>query len=1164
MAYHAQIRSAMPPGVVKNTTQDRHKGNELMQRLAAVYAIVLLAVALSAQSSENLIKDPSFENPKTRDNNGLVFADWQGNIYEGQCRFEVGLIAHSGKHSCEMLSEQGKIRIYTPELDLQPGRYRFSGFVRGLDVAASGSMGNYAMDLCADGATYLPMGGAGTFDWRPFHYVFESKEAKKARVSIGLCATGKVWVDDVVLEKVDAAAELTAQPVFDAEAKPIASPGELSAQPIKCKACGSKNNPAWATCYVCGANVGTKKFTTPAKVAFIELQDGSLAPFEKSDGGVASFKKTPAGEPALYLEKGWLETAKVNGKWMNWSEHGLVHIDVFNPADKAADVYVEVRDSKSLDFQSRVNIYTTVPPGKSTITFPTDMYTNEKAHPGRALDPQEIHRFVVSSDTPPIYFTGFRLERLDTAEVTFDELHALSFGPADAPVCEGFERATNATAYSAARGYGWVGAELWREWNMRQPDSLTQSCVCPQAGSFRIDVPNGKYHIATIIDSPGGFWGEVQFYRQRKLTVNGHPWIDESMNFVEAKRRFFQNAMHEDLPGIDPMEAYIKPRLQWRETSVEVTDGKLELNFWSADKYGWTFCLSGLVVYPEAKAKEGERFMKWVEERRKIQFNAYFKQVTPKRTGAMAPKEGYVLFARNFMSAPEAFDGPNEGETLGAAGLKTAAALGEEVPIVFSVQPGADLGALDLQISPLKNGGATLDAAALTPGWLSYRITRNNAEGTSYSVRPRYWHPAPAPSAPNVTRTFWIRVKVPAGAAPGEYRGTITVKPQHGEAREIPLTLNVLPFKLDQITDVAVGPWGCGIGVPWYGAGGTYTAPIDNELTAWNQSLFEKSLQVLHEAGCTSLSGLPNLRVSAKNGKIEIDFTSADAEMKSLRANGFTQMISSYGVEGLGYNQYGDNNGPDEASAKNAGFPNAVAYIKALYKLIDDHAVQNNWPTIAWNLCDEPQPDAAVGATKNALAHRQAMEGLKRTTFMGATSMEGNDPKDPHFELVKALPIPSLNLHDEKSLEVVHAAKNAFSFYNGGGRWTYGRYLKMLVNKHGLVLRLAWHYNANAGDPYYALDSREDDYCWYNSDAEGRMVPSAGFLAGIMPGLNDYRYLSTLERLIKERPEHPANKQAQAVFQRMIALEAGKDRGMTPDFERDRAEVANAIQALLK
>jgi hypothetical protein len=1139
-----------------------------MRRNCAAFAAMVLMLCLTAcaQAGENLLKDPSFENAKPRDNNGLVFADWQGNIYEGQCQFDVGLVAHTGQRSCQMTSDRGKIRVFSPELDLQPGRYRMSAWLRGLDVASTGSMGNYAMDVCADGATFLPLRVDGTFDWRPLHLVFEIKEAKKAKVFIGLCASGKVWVDDVALEKVDANTELTPQVVLDAGAKPITPPGELGDKPSKCRACGSKNNSAWPHCYACGAELRATKFSTPAVMTFIELNDAGIAPFETSDGGVASIKKTPAGDRAIFLEKGWVEVSKVNGKFMDWTQHELVHIDVFNPSDKAANAYVEVRDATSTDYQSRVNIDTTVAPGKSTITFPTTMYTNEKAHPGRPLDPKEIHRFVLSSGTPPLYFYNLRVERLDTANVTFDELRALAFGPPDAPVCEGFEKVSGNSPYSSSRGFGWIGAEIWREFNARQPDTLTQSFACVQDGAFHFDLPNGKYHVYAIIDSPGGFWGEVQFYKERAVTLNGKPWIHETMDFKEAKRRFFQNAMHEDLPGADPFEAYVNPKLPWRHAIAEVTDGKLDIKFNSADKYGWTFCLSTLVVYPDSKAKEGERFMKWVDERRRIQFHDYFKEVAPRLSGAPAPKDGYSVFARNFMTSPASHDGPEANETIGAQGLTALAAQGEEVPVAFSLQPGTaqpDLGPIDIQVSPMKTtGGATLDASALTPGWLSYRIARITAEGTSYGVGPRYWHPTPTLAAPGVTRTFWVRAKIPASATPGEYKGTITIKPQHGASHDIPLTLNVLPFKLDPITDVAVGPWGCAIGVPWYGT--QYTAPIDNDLSKWNEKLFEDSLDVLHEAGCTSLSGLPTLSVKAKDGKFELNAERADEEMKLLRANGFTQLISSYGVEGLGYNPYGDNNGPDEATAKSAGFPNAAAFIKTLYKEIDDHAVKHDWNPVAWNLCDEPSGAAVPGAVKNALAHRQAHEGLKRTTFMGATSMEGNDPKDPHFDLIKALPIPSLNLHDEKSLAVVHEAGNQFSFYNGGSRWTYGRYLKMLVKKHGLVLRLSWHYNANAGDPYYALDCREDDYCWYNSDAEGRMVPSVGFLANIMPGIYDYRYLSTLERLLKEKPEHPAAKSAQEVFQRMIALEAGKDREPKADYAKDRAELANAIESLLK
>jgi hypothetical protein len=764
---------------------------------------------------------------------------------------------------------------------------------------------------------------------------------------------------------------------------------------------------------------------------------------------------------------------------------------------------------------------------------------------------------------PPLYYFNFRLERLDTANVQFDGLHAISFCPSDAPLCEGFERAGIGTRYSPERGYGWEGApDFWRDFNVLQPDALTQSFVCMNTAKLRVDVPDGKYRVMMIIDSPGGYWGEVQTYTKRQVSVNGRPWINEGQTFESFKQQFWQNAHREVLPGVDTFDVYIKPKLPWRSTTVDVTGGKMEIDFSSSGAYG--ICLSGLVVFPESKAAEGEKFLNWVNARRKTQFNAYFRQVIPKQTGKAAPQDGYTLFHRHYMSTPRAFDGPRTGEAIGAEGLSFAAALGEEIPITFSLQPGSDLGSVDVQVSALKtDGGETLDPSALNPGWISYSIARGTMEGTMYSVGPRYWHPTPAPEAKGVTRTFWIRTRIPEKTTPGIYKGSIAIKPQHGKEQSIALTLTVRRFKLDPVTDVAVGPFSYIISLPWQDC---------PETQQWHRSMLEKSLDVLREAGCTSLSGLPNLRYTLKDGKVILNTTQADAEMKILRAKGF-KMISSYGFEGAPYNIYGTAAGPDEAAAKAGGFTDAATMIKAIYKAIDDHAVENDWLPVAWSLCDEPMGDALPGCIKNAQAHRAAMEGLKRTTFTGFTSMEGNDPKDPHYELIKALPIPSLNGHDEKSLEVVHAAKNSFSFYNGGCRWTFGRYLKMLVSKHGLSLRLTWHFYAGAGDPYYALDCREDDYCWFNSDAEGRMVPSITFLAEITPGLNDYRYLSTLERLLKEKPEHAAHKQAEEVFNRMVGLLAGKDREVETqrlndnkagEFDKDVDEIAAAIEAMLK
>src|SRR5271165_5665245 len=65
-----------------------------------------------ASETEQLLKDPSFEVTKEKDQFGLVFARWGGWKYEGDCEFRVGQIARSGKHSCLLKGGVGaKIRV---------------------------------------------------------------------------------------------------------------------------------------------------------------------------------------------------------------------------------------------------------------------------------------------------------------------------------------------------------------------------------------------------------------------------------------------------------------------------------------------------------------------------------------------------------------------------------------------------------------------------------------------------------------------------------------------------------------------------------------------------------------------------------------------------------------------------------------------------------------------------------------------------------------------------------------------------------------------------------------------------------------------------------------------------------------------------------------------
>ena len=108
------------------------------------------------------------------------------------------------------------------------------------------------------------------------------------------------------------------------------------------------------------------------------------------------------------------------------------------------------------------------------------------------------------------------------------------------------------------------------------------------------------------------------------------------------------------------------------------------------------------------------------------------------------------------------------------------------------------------------------------------------------------------------------------------------------------------------------------------------------------------------------------------------------------------------------------------------------------------------------------------------------------------------------------------NGHDEASVKLIHEAGADWAFYNGGNRWTFGVYMYKAVRQSDMKFRLSWHWNCVAGDPYYALDCREDDYAWCNSTPDGKLVPAVHF-ERVREGLDDYRRMLTLARLAKSK-----------------------------------------------
>jgi len=1129
-----------------------------MLTMAAACAAALAASDVRGQGAANLLPDPSVEETQPPNQFGIPYARWGGWLFEGAGEFRNGKVARTGATSAELVGGQGaKLRVYSPPVTVEPGRYRFSCYLRGLDI------GTHAWGLSEDASfadeQYYQLKKTGTFGWTRLEIVKDVAEAKEIVGRIGLWAPGRLWVDDAELLRVGPDVPLTDGPVLGEEEAPIAPPGPLDpAQAVHCPDCGYRNLPAWGHCYACGAELTATAQAPvgPAVRPLASFEDGTVQPFSPAASAAVEEHATD-GRWALRVDRDWVSWEGPE----DWTGYDFLKADVFNSSDTPAELYVEVRDQSTRDYWTRVNYVTVAPPGPSTLLMPTAIYVGEKSRPGPPLDTAHITRLVfnVGEAKAPVYFDNVRLEQDLSDSVQVPGLQAYSFGPGTSPPLRGFTAVTPSTLYSVGRGYGLKDAQVWRAFDVLQPDPLYQTFICIEGGGFATDLPNGRYHVFVNLDNPSGFWGEYQVYRERTVKANGQEVVRDTLDLDSFRERYFRFADVEDRPQDNTFDKYQRAYFSEKEFDVDVTGGQLFLEFNGAN---WANSVSALVIYPAEQAELGRRYLDNLVERRRFYFDNYFKRVLPdgrRDAQGVIPEPaptaeeqaaGYVLFARDWMQDVPVNAVPRREEV--TRELDLFASVGELEPVVFSVYPLRDLGEVQVVAGDLEGPAGTIPASAVQLGVVSHRLSRVTMEGTVCTIAPRLVMPrATAPLQTGVTTTFWLTLHVPREAKAGRYTGSVALTFPDGSRDSVRLGLRVFGTPLDEL-DVPAGPWGCSISLPWYG----------EDLGDYDDVMFRQGLAKMREYGCTSFSGIPHLRVRGwNNGRPDIDFTRADWEMAEARAAGFHDVVVDYGAAGWGFNPYG----MDQGAMQAAGFTDYVEFLQALLQAVDEHAQAAGWLPVAYNLCDEPIGDAIPPAAENAVAWRTAAPPGLLTT--GATSLKSPAPDDPHLPLARALGIANLNGHDVAAIEAIRAGGGDWAFYNGGSRWTFGTYMFKCAQQYGMRFRLSWHWNCAAGDPYYALDCREDDYAWCNTNAQMELIPSIHFEREVREGFDDYRYMLTLSRVLQERPNHPAAAAARQLLDEKLAAFQLDERDHdakwpVAEYREYRLKLAEAIEAL--
>lgn len=844
-----------------------------------------------------------------------------------------------------------------------------------------------------------------------------------------------------------------------------------------------------------------------------------------------------------------------NFRSQDWSGFDSLDVDIFAETDEPVAVSLLIADqawrAKNGSYWNRYNGAFNLSPGANTLSIPVGgLYRGEAGSRNNDIksniDPKTIIRFDIGFSTRSgkgtLYLDHMRLVK----ESRPDGVLAFDFGPENQVLAPGFTPVTWNTVYKkGGAGYGLHfaagGPNSARDDTF--PTRLYQDYVMMEGNDFIADVPDGLYHVWLMFDDCGYWGGEEARFKKRSVSSDGKTLWSEERDPADYLYHF-ENV--EPLPGQSVWDLYMKYLFEPKRFDVTAKGGELRLHFASDGALGTK--VAGLIIYPDSKKTEGEKYAAEVEARNRAEFEAKAVCMTPKTKFEMVRRQGpegtldwtYKTLESNTLATES-----------NHAVSPVIAARGQRVSVSFAMLAWTEIAdPTNVMSTELKGPGGVIPASAV-----EVRVVRNALHRTynsiAYSIAPESLRKIEAPIqlTPNQERQFWVTIRVPDDATGGVYTGIARLQSRAFTA-DIPISIDVVPVKLDE-PDFVMGPFG---------------VHVPNEIADKPKAL-RQLLTVLKENGMNSFSGGPGVRFSGldADGKPKLDFTACDEFMRIAREVGFTKEVTAYGGPGMIENLHGSNiiGETGHAWEKKTGKPMGEL-LEIVWRAVDAHAKQANWLPVAYELVDEPR---VLEACQEQLELQRLYR--KHVPFVdigGSYSVDWkkNDPFETAVqEIFKTLNFSSLNAHSQTDFDKARELGKRLYIYNQGtSRYSFGAYQWAEFRK-GARGRMQWHLLALHGWQFFDLDGREPDTAMINW-GRNEVIPTLN-LVRCREGADDFRFAVTLWNLAKNRDRKGA---AALEWLDGIAKHIGAGQNRAPkDFMSDdefRRGCAERIRELLK
>ncbi|NOY83065.1 MAG: DUF4091 domain-containing protein [Kiritimatiellaeota bacterium] len=735
------------------------------------------------------------------------------------------------------------------------------------------------------------------------------------------------------------------------------------------------------------------------------------------------------------------------------------------------------------------------------------------------------------------------------------EWYAYDFGPAEAPAFANFTPVSNATRYTAEQGYGWVP--------YRNGNPVTASNFGPASktvpGLHERDRAKGK---ATFCDS---------LYRDFVMTARYyHTQVRQTFRVDLPDGRYRVRTWHGDMqygrPGLQPwwievggrrvVERCVMPTtLRTAQTfDVDVRGGRLDITFDARDpdpaRCG--FLVDGLVILPFNDAgqqafanKKLAQIEAAIERERDERFREVFIERPHTETAAMPPvaaadrARGFVVFVPNWMTNiyPNSVPRPKD---LSRA-LACFACPDEYEPVAVALRALRELRGTACQVSDLVGP----KAARLPATTVDVRVVRcwpqrlGSSWSTEWCVMPELLEHRSSVNVPaNETKEFWLIVHVPAGTAPGVYRGTLTLRTSNAGKKNLPFSVEVLPFRLrpnkrpigmywrddappdvrrKQVRDMLAH------GVTAVAIGRTFPKLRDrNGKLLLDAADLLALLRDLHRLGVRGpipfemgrlMSHIRRLYPGRKQEEYDALYVEGVRRLQAISTRPDTPQLLFYPVDEIGNSEDRGRKAHDECALIRR-VPGAVSYIT-----VNNYKAGEKWGDTfdIWcgNIVYTPEQE------KKLLARG------KRYMRYGSAYL--NDPRKTR-------------------------SSSGFGFYIRPAEAMY-----------------YWHYQYPTGDPFNDFDGAARDWCAAYPGPNGDPIPTTDW-EGIREGVDDMRYIATLKYFAEQAAQDPRTaglaRKARSTLEVVLAEDSPVQTEFRKDLDNDayhalRRRLADSIAELV-